>query len=187
MQLTSEPLRILYFDCEARPLGWFGGDLTHKEITVIAWAWKDGEYGVSALTKDDRSRVRMLRKFREVYDQSDMVVGHFIRGFDLPLVNAMLTEAGEPSLTAKLSHDTKLDLRKFSGISKSQENLAAMFELDEEKVHMTVPAWRHANRLSKDGIEGGKRRAVYDVAQNMAMHQIMTERRLLDIPKTWRP
>jgi hypothetical protein len=188
VHLTSESLRILDFDCEARPLGWFAGDDTHKEITVIAWAWiGEDDYEVHALTKDDRSRARMLRAFRRAFDEADMVVGHYIRGFDLPLVNAMMLELGEPSLGKKLSHDTKNDLKKLHGISKSQENLSAMFELDEEKIHMTVPMWRDANRLSKTGIEGGKRRAVFDVAQNIALRAALLEQRLLDVPKVWRP
>lgn len=188
MRLRSEPLRILHFDCEARPLGWYAGDETHKEITVIAWAWTDSdEYGVKTLTKDDRSRLRMLRAFREVYDQADMVAGHYIKAFDLPLVNAMLVELGEPPLSQKLASDTKMDLRKMHGISKSQENLSAMFGLDQEKIHMTVPAWRAANRLTKEGIEGGERRAIFDVAQNIALRQALIENRLLDTPKVWRP
>jgi hypothetical protein len=99
----------------------------------------------------------------------------------------MLLEAGEPPLTPKRSHDTKLDLRKLHGISKSQENLAGIFGLTEEKVHMTVPMWREANRLTKDGIEGGKRRALFDVAQHMALRSVLIENRLLDIPRIWRP
>jgi hypothetical protein len=125
VKLKTERLRILDFDCESRPLGWLGSDFVHQEITVIAWKWinEPGDVEVRALTTDDRTRGRMLRAFRQAYDEADMVAGHYIRSYDLPLVNAMLVELDEPALTRKLSSDTKNDLPPMKGISKSQENL----------------------------------------------------------------
>ena len=187
MRLKRRPLRVLDFDLEARPLGWIGADYTHKEVTVAAWGWMGQLPEAKALTKDERSRLRMLRAVREAIDEADLVVGHYIRGYDLPLLNAMLVEAGERPLTQILTHDTKNDLPKMDGISKSQVNLAAMFGIDEQKVYMTVPAWREANRLTKEGVEGAVARAVDDVLQNMALYRELTSRRLLGPPKVWRP
>jgi DNA polymerase elongation subunit (family B) len=189
MRRVSRPLRLLDFDCESRPLGWIGQDYVHQEITVIAWKWigESGDVAVYALTKDDRSRRSMLRAFRRVYDDADMVVGHYIRNFDLPLANAMLVELGEPSLGSKLTQDTKNDLPPMKGISKSQENLSEMFGIPEPKVHMNVPRWREANRLTTRGVEKGMQRAEFDVLQNIALRHVLIERRLLGPPKVWRP
>lgn len=189
MKLRTSPVRILDFDCEARPLGWYAGDQTHKEITAIAWKWigDDSDIEVASLTKDDRTRFRMLRRFRKAYDEADMIVGHFIRGFDLPLVNAMLLEAEEAPLVRKLSHDTMLDLVRLHGVSKSQENLSDMFGVDDEKIHMTVPAWREANRLTRKGVEKGVRRAAFDVAQNIALRAVLMQSGYLGPPRVWRP
>jgi hypothetical protein len=186
---TSKPIRVLDFDCESRPLGWLGSDYVHQEITVIGWKWvgEPGDVEVRALTKDDRSRRVMLRAFRKAFDEADMVVGHYIRNYDLPLVNAMLVELGEPALARKLTQDTKNDLPPMKGISKSQENLAEMFGLPEPKVHMNVPRWREANRLTVRGVEKGVGRAVYDVLQNIALRQALIDRGLLGPPKVWRP
>lgn len=186
---ADRQLRILDFDCESRPLGWLGPDMVHQEITVIGWKWigEPGDVEVRALTKDDRSRQRMLTTFRREFDRADMVVGHFIRSYDLPLVNAMLVEVGEPGLGMKLASDTKSDLPPMKGISKSQENLSEMFGLPEPKVHMNVPRWRVANRLSRVGVEKGVERAVYDVLQNIALRQALIDRGLLGPPKVWRP
>lgn len=129
----------------------------------------------------------MLRAFRKDYDRADMVVGHYIRNYDLPLVNAMLVELGDPSLSMKLTSDTKNDLPRMKGISKSQENLAEMFGLPEPKVHMNVPRWRTANRLEKTGIDKGIERAVYDVLQNIALRQTLIDRGLLGPPRVWHP
>ena len=156
---------------------------------MIGWKWigEPGDVQVRALTKDDRSRGGMLRAFRKVYDTADMVVGHYIRNYDLPLVNAMLVELGDPPLGTKLTSDTKNDLPPMKGISKSQENLSEMFGLPEPKVHMNVPRWREANRLTGRGIEKGVERAVYDVLQNIALREMLIARGLLGPPKVWRP
>lgn len=187
MKLRSRPLKVLDFDLESRPLGWIGADHVHQEVTVAAWGWMGEAPQANALTKDDRSRLSMLRAVRAAYDEADIVVGHFIRSFDLPLLNAMLVEQGEPPLAQKLTHDTKNDLIRMSGISKSQVNLAAMFGIDEQKVYMTVPAWRDANRLTKPGVDAAITRAVDDVAQNMALYRELKQRRLLGPPRVWRP
>lgn len=186
VRLRTDRLTTLYFDCESRPLGWIGADYVHQEITVIAWQ-VDGQSEVRALSKDDRTRVRMLRDFRQVYDQAGMVVGHYIRAFDLPLVNAMLGELGEAPLGPKLAHDTKLDLVRMHGLSKSQKNLSELFEIPDEKLDMSAADWRRANRLTPDGIAKACERAVMDVAQNVALHTELKRRQLLGPPKVWRP
>jgi hypothetical protein len=187
MRRKSRPLRILDFDLESRPLGWISSDFVHSEITVAAWAWIGEAPQAKALTKDERSRLTMLKALRKCYDQADMVVGHYIRGFDLPLFNGMLVEVGEPPLARKLTQDTKSDLVRMNGISKSQKNLSEMFGIDEEKIDMSVPAWRNANRLTRDGVEKALDRAVYDVAQNIALRAVLLERGLLGPPRVWRP
>jgi hypothetical protein len=189
VKLRSRRIRILDFDCESRPLGWLGPDHVHQEITVIGWKWigEPGEVEVRALSRDDRSRRSMLQAFRKEYDRADMVCRHYIRNYDLPLVNAMLVELDEPPLGWKLTQDTKNDLPPMKGISKSQENLAEMLGVEEPKLHMNVPRWREANRLTRIGVEKGVERAVFDVLQNIALRQALIDRDLLGPPKVWRP
>lgn len=187
--IESQPLRRLNFDIEARPLGWLGGDWVHKEVTAIGWCWMDGESTpeVAVLTKRDGSAKTMLRAFLEVYNQADMVVGHYIRGYDLGTLQAELIEMGLPTLGRKLTHDTKNDLLKHQGISKSQENLGAMLGLDAPKIQMNVPKWREANRLTEKGIKLTIERVKGDVIQNMELHAELVRRGLLDVPKLWTP
>lgn len=182
--------RTLDFDIEVRPLGWYGGDFVHKEVTVIAWAWADGDpYDARAahLTTKSGSAERMLKAFKKVYDEADIVAGHYIRGFDLPLLNTAYAEYGLEGLGPKLTLDTKGDLVGLSGISKSQQNLASWLGIDSPKVNMTMEDWRRANRLVPEGIEFAVERAIGDVLQNIEMLAALKERKLIRPPKLWEP
>ena len=176
--------RVLDFDCEARPLSWYGGDWVTKEVTAIAWQFTDRK----------RTEVRLLgihetsqlfADFVAAYDQADVVTGHFIRGYDLPVLNGALIELGMPPLKPKLTQDTKLDLVKRSGISVSQENLGALLGLKHEKVQMDQAKWRAANRLTPAGIALTRKRVVGDVKQHIEMRARLLELGLLRSPRMW--
>ena len=128
----------------------------------------------------------MLRAFRAAYDAADMVTGHFIRGYDLPLINGMLMELRLPTLDDKLSHDTKTDLVRRSGLSVSQENLGAMLRLEHQKVHMNQARWRAANRLEPEGREAARERVVGDVRQHIELRRELLALNYLAPPRIWR-
>lgn len=183
--------RILDFDIESRPLGWLGNDFMHQEVTAIASAWiVDGEakdLRVLLLTRRPGAGARMLREFKKRYDEADMVTGHYIRNFDLPQLNGAMLEHGLDPLSAKLTHDTKNDLVKHAGLSKSQENLGALLGLEAPKVKMNVPMWREANRLTNEGLRLTYQRVAGDVIQHAELRRVLMERKLLGPPKVWRP
>src|SRR5688572_27967622 len=85
--VKSRPMRVLDFDCEARPLHWISGDYVSKEITAIAWAWTDDPEHVECRLLGECDPVVMLSDFVADYNKADMVTGHYIRGYDLPMVN----------------------------------------------------------------------------------------------------
>lgn len=195
LEFTGTPLRILDFDLECRPLSWFGGDWVTKEITAIAWKTigTKGKPTCVALGECDYSDAgghmedmrSMLRIFCEAYDAHDMVTGHFIRGFDLPVINAALVELDMPLLGDKLTQDTKGDLVKFSGLSKSQENLGALLGLKAPKVSMNQATWREANRLTRAGIAQSRKRVIGDVKQHIEFRADLIRRGMLGRPKVW--
>lgn len=179
--------RILDFDLENRPISYLGSDYTTGDITAIAWSWVgDDEVSCEVQTKDDRSRRRMLRRFVDAYDAADMVTGHFIRGYDLPVINGALMELGLPPLGDKMTCDTKLDLLKRKYISASQENLGAMLGLEAPKVQMNTPLWREANRLTRAGIDLTRIRVVGDVVQHKELREKLLDLGWLSSPKVWR-
>lgn len=187
----STTLRVLDFDIESRPLGWISQDYVHQEPTAIASAWivngEPEDLQVFLLTRNQRSMTKMLKDFRARYDEADMVTGHYIRGYDLSQLNGALFEANLPHLGPKLSHDTKNDLVGFAGLSKSQENLAAMLGIEAPKVKMNVPAWREANRLTRKGLELTRSRVAGDVIQHIQMREELIKRGWLRPPRMWDP
>lgn len=183
---------ILDFDIEARPLGWYGGDWVHKEVTAIAWAWilpGNTRSKVYALQMDhnSRSQRKMLEGFVRMYVEADIVVGHWIRSFDLPILQAAMVDNDLPLLGEKMTVDTKSDLIRLGGISKSQENLASYLGIESPKMPMSMQDWREANRLTRRGLKLVRERVMADVVQNVAMYQALQELDLLGPPKLWIP
>lgn len=185
---TTNRLRILDFDIENRPLSYLGGDFTTAEITAIAAGWIDRDLiECRVLDKRPGSGRRMLRWFLELYDQADMVTGHYIRKHDLPIINGALMEHRLPLLGPKLTSDTKLDLVKRKDISGSQEALAGMYGTAEPKEHMGQHHWREANRLTPEGITETLRRAIGDIRQHKQLRAALIEAGALGPPKVWYP
>ena len=190
---THRAQRVLDFDCEARPLAWISQDFVSKEPTAIAakfigdpeppHVWLIGRDGVWR----ESDVVLMLEGFRDMYREADVVTGHYIRGYDLTLLNGAMLEMGLPPLGPKLAHDTKQDLVKRSGLSSSQENLGAMLGLEHPKVQMDQAKWRAANRLTPEGVALTRERVVGDVEQHIELRARLLERGFLGPPKLWDP
>jgi hypothetical protein len=176
--------KILDLDIECRPLSWYGGDFVTKEVTAIACKFI-GQKEIFCWLLGENSAEEMFDGFLELYKDAGMLTGHYIRGFDLPTINGALTEYGYNPLDSKLTQDTKIDLIKRSGMSGSQENIAAMFGLAEEKTHMNQKDWRMANRLTKEGIARTKERVITDILQHEAMRHKLLESNMLGPPKMW--
>jgi hypothetical protein len=179
-------MRVLDFDIENRPLSYLGSDFTTAEITAIAWAWCDKPYDVRVVLLGEVDPVVMLQQFVAVYNQADMVTGHYITGHDLVQINAALMEYRLPTLGDKLVQDTKTHLVRRKGISGSQESLAAMLLLEHDKVQMNQIKWRAANRLTPEGLALTRERVVGDVQQHMELRRTLLELGYLAPPVMWR-
>jgi hypothetical protein len=185
LALAERPARILDFDVECRPLHFYG-DYVSKEVTAIAWAWTDDPGGVDCVLLGELELPDMLRRFVEVYDRADMVTGHFITGFDLPLLNGALMEQQMPVLADKWAHDTKVHLTRRHGLSGSQENIGATLGLKHPKVSMNQATWREANRLTPEGLELVRERVCGDVKQHIEMRQRLLDLGYLSSPRLWK-
>jgi DNA polymerase elongation subunit (family B) len=189
--------RVLDFDCECRPMAWYGGDFVTKQPTAISWKWLNARKTEKPMVEWigrshepdnlDAEETQMIEIFRQFYDEADIVTGHFIRGFDLTLLDGACVRLGLPLLGEKLTSDTKMDFAKAHGISKSQENLGATFELDHPKIPMNTAKWFESNKLTTLGIAYTLERVVGDVVQHIELRNTMLERGLLAGPKIWSP
>lgn len=190
MKFTGKPLRWLDFDVECRPLSYLGQDFTTGQITAIAAAWivdgKPVDLDVRVLNKRESSYKKMLEWFVGLYHEADGVTGHYIRGFDLPVINGALLDLHMEPLSDKLTHDTKSDLLRRKYMSVSQENLGALFGLDNPKVQMNTPKWREANKLTPEGLDLTAERVVGDVVQHIELREALLEAGWLGAPKIWR-
>jgi hypothetical protein len=188
-----DPL-VLDFDMECRPLAWYGGDFVTKQPTAVAWKFigTDGPPDVKLIGLSDRSsnvleeEAEMLMAFKEAYDKADIVTGHFIRGFDLPTLQGAFMRLSLPLLGDKDTQDTKLDLLKVSGLSQSQENLGAQFELAHPKIGMNTSKWAAGNMLLPHGIEATRERVVGDVEQHIELRQTLLDHGYLGPVKEWK-
>ena len=184
--ITIRPQRILDFDIENRPLTYLGMDFTTSDITAIAASWHGTEQ-VMSWELGHYTQGHILGCFLALYNQADIVTGHYIRAHDLPIINGALLEHNMGQLAPKLTVDTKIDLNVAKGVSKSQESLAAMLGIEAPKITMTQADWRSANRLEMRGIELAHERCVGDVIQHKQMYAEMVRRGLLGPPKLWKP
>ena len=185
VRVPNRPLRILDFDVEARPLHWISGDYVSKEITAIAWAWIRPNPIVSCYLLGESAAHDMLTAFVAAYKQADLVTGHYIRGYDLPMINGALSEYGLPVLDDKMVQDTKIDLVRRAGLSGSQENLGSMLGLHHPKVKMDQTKWRDANRLTPEGLTLARERVIGDVLQHIELRQRLLALGYLCPPSLW--
>lgn len=184
---VKRPIRILDFDIENRPLSYWYDDRPTAEVTAIAagWSTNPGDMWVYLLGRDDTRLA--FETFAELYDQADIVTGHYIRKHDLRILNGAMLEYGLPPLGPKLTIDTKLDLVTQGDLPATQEHLAEMFGISKPKQHMTQMMWREANRLTRAGLKATYDRVTGDVAQHMELRTVLASKGLLSEPKEWSP
>jgi hypothetical protein len=186
---TEQPKRILDFDIETRRIGFHSAGKFSPdgcEPVAIACGWAD-EKKVHVWTLTEDGSAEMLAGFRRFWDEAGIVTGHYIRKFDLPIINGALLEHRLPMLTPKLSSDTHGDFVRVAGLSKSQENLSLMLRTGSKKVHMADDDWRKVARLERDAMIACRRRVVGDVRQHKIERLALIARGALKGPRMWKP
>lgn len=179
--------RVMTFDIENRPLSYWTPDRPTAEVTAIGMCWVGEPQSLEVVLLGRQTMAQMLQAFLDWYNEADLVTGHYIRRHDLPILNGALLEAGMPTLGAKMSSDTKLDLVKRGDLPATQEYLLELLEVGEGKYHMTQAKWREANRLTKRGMRESEKRVSSDVMDHMALRAELLARGLLGAPRLWSP
>lgn len=175
--------RILDFDIEARATGYGDPNWVPQECTCIAWSWVGDDRVKSAVRLNGAEQ--MLGRFRCAYDEADMVIGHNILRFDLPVLNAEMLRFGLGPLPAKRAHDTLRHMVKTKGMKRDQENLGKLRESRQDKQHMSWQDWQDA--YAEPGWKGIRSRAETDVIAHKEIWRGMCEDGWLKEARIWRP
>jgi hypothetical protein len=159
-----------------------------SQITAIGWGWVGSSVVKHEVLNQDLSNEReMLARFLEDYAACDVIAGHYITRHDLPLLVDHCMRFGWSLPEPKLAQDTKTLMPRVRSLGLSQDNLAALFELDEKKQQMVGRRWAVANTLSPEGRELAAKRVAGDVRQHKALRAKLAECGYLKPPRIWRP
>lgn len=99
---------------------------------------------------DDGPLAVAIRDKLETYD---LIVGHNIRLFDIPLLNARLAKVNERPLRTHFVMDTMWAARQMRVGSSKLVNLQKYFELAEEKTPISWETWQLASQGDKAALE----------------------------------
>lgn len=179
--------RTLDFDLETVAAGYADPEWVPSTITAWAYSWGD-DVEVDALPVrfmyDRPARRRFLRPLLDAIQEADVLTGHNVLRFDLPVLQADLMRLGLPSLPARLVQDT-IRLPRSKGFKKGQDNLAVLMDVRAEKLPLNFEQWAAA--YAEPGLETVKNRVAGDVRQHMLIRGEMRARGWLVAPRVWSP
>ena len=189
VKISTESAKVLDFDLETLAAGFADPNWVPQKITCAAWSWIGSEK-VEATISDKAGffnpelRVKMLKPLLKAMYEADMLTGHNIIRFDLPILNAEVHRLGLPPLKSFLVQDT-MKVAKMKGFKKGQDNISELLETVNKKQAMTWQEWEDA--YEETGWKSIISRAKSDVLQHKEMRQEMLERNWLKPPVRWSP
>jgi DNA polymerase III epsilon subunit-like protein len=189
VQLVDNHLRVLDFDVETVAAGFADPDWVPQKITCVAWSWIGEETvesrvcGAQGLFGDSKRRAKMLAVLLEEIDKADMVTGHNIERFDLPVINAECMRLGLDPIESVRTQDTMRVFRS-KGFKKGQDNLGRLFGTTTEKFALDWQAWQDG--YDEKDWKTIRHRAESDVVMHKQMRAAMIERDILKPPRDWR-
>jgi DNA polymerase elongation subunit (family B) len=182
--------RILDFDIETIAAGFADPEWVPQKITCVAWSWIGSDVvesrvcGPAGLFGKPQLRAKMLAPLLKALGEADMVTGHNIRRFDLPVLQAEVMRLGLPSLPVVLAQDT-IKLRTSKGFKKGQDVLGRLYRIADEKLSLDWQAWQDA--YDEDGWQTIRDRAESDVAMHKQLRAALIELDYLKEPRRWSP
>jgi hypothetical protein len=181
--------RVLDFDIETVAAGFADPNWVPQKITCVAWSWVGSDRvesricGPLGFFGKPGYRRMMLMPLLEEIAKADMVTGHNLERFDLPVINAECMRLDLEPISNVLVQDT-MRVYRAKGFKKGQDNLGRLFRIENEKLSLDWQAWQDA--YDEDGWETVRQRAESDVAMHKEMRLEMLRRDLLKPPRPWR-
>jgi hypothetical protein len=161
--------RILDFDIETVAAGFADPEWVPQKITCVAWSWIDSDVvesrvcGPAGLFGKPWLRAKMLKPLLDAFAEADMVTGHNIRRFDLPVIQAEVSK----------------------GFKKGQDNLESLFGTQQQKLALNWQEWQDA--YDEDGWKTIRDRAETDVVGHKQIRAELIELGYLKEPRIWSP
>jgi hypothetical protein len=126
----------------------------------------------------------MMEPFLEAYNAAEMVTGHNILRYDLPVLNGECVRRGIPGLGPKLAQDT-MRLHKTKGLKKGQDNLGKVMGVPDPKMPLSWAEWQEA--YEEKGWKTVIKRCESDVLSHKLMRQALLDGGYLRPPVVWSP
>lgn len=182
--------RVLDFDLETLAAGFADPQWVPQKVTCASWSWIGEDEIYTLITRKegffDRSiRAReVLIPLVEQIEQADMLTGHNLLRFDLPVLNAELLRCGLPSLKPVKVQDT-IRLAKSKGLKKGQDDLSVMASGSLKKKTMNWEEWDRA--YEADDWSEIIERCESDILQHKELRIYLLEQGYLRPPQMWYP
>lgn len=186
---ASDEARILDFDVETVAAGFADPDWVPQKITCVAWSWVGSDQvesricGPEGIFGTPERRAEMLAPLLVAMGEADMLTGHNILRFDLPVINAECMRLGLEPVREKLVQDT-MKLARAKGFKKGQDNLETLFRTRQQKLALNWQEWQDA--YDESGWQTIRDRAETDVVGHKEIRQELIKRCLLKPPVMWR-
>lgn len=180
--------RTLDFDIETVASGFADPEWVPQTVTAWACSWVDEEQVNYRLLPvrhlhDTDERRRFLAPLLDYIAEAEMLTGHNIRRFDLPVLNAEAMRLGLPTIGSVLTQDT-IRLPKSKGFKKGMDNIGVLLGVPEEKLPLNWQSWQNAYAESDMGTV--RERVVSDVRMHKMLRQRMMDCGWLEAPRVWK-
>ena len=186
---SGRELRILDFDVETVAAGFADPDWVPQKVTCVAWSWIGSDEVDSrvcdpdGLYKTPAKRAHMLEQLLKQIERADLLTGHNIIRFDIPVINSDAMRLGLEPVREAWVQDT-MRLIRAKGFKKGQDNISKLLRTSQDKLPLSWQEWEDA--YEQDGWATIRERAETDVIGHKEMRAGLLKRRLLRPPRIWR-
>ena len=187
-RITRMHDRILDFDLETIAAGFADPDWVPQKITCVAWSWIGSDEvesrvcGPEGIFGDPSARAKMLKPLLIEIAKADVLTGHNIGRFDLPIVNAECMRLNLEPIRRVRIQDT-MRLVRSKGFKKGQDNIASLFRVPEQKLDLNWQEWQDA--YDEDGWGMIRRRCESDVISHKQIREKLLEADLVKATRWW--
>jgi len=181
--------RTLDFDLETVAAGFADPEWVPQRVVCWAYSWVGDDHVYSdalpvACFYDKDARRRFLLPLLAVIESADVLTGHNIARFDLPVLLAETRNLLLPPLEPMLVQDT-IRLGRTKGFKKGQDNLGTTLHVKEPKMPLHWAAWENA--YGEPDMKTVRERCVSDVRMHKTIREQMRARGWLQAPRMWKP